>query len=131
MPIRCRVGGDDRPLGSKEVGEWQAGLFGEEYTKRELLDWVGNISKLSGVEMAELTRGKKRGREDRPDMNRKRTGFRREHKQGDGDRCLSLFRDGSFMDVAPCNYELFANGLDRNSASGLMHNAGLRQVGTP
>jgi hypothetical protein len=36
-------------------------LFGSEYTKRELLDRVGDMSQLAGARRAELTEGNERG----------------------------------------------------------------------
>jgi acylphosphatase len=111
-------------------------LFGENYTKSDLLQRVGDISQICGVRIIELEGGRSQGVK----IARFWTGggleFDVNISRGMG---IGAFRykgtPFAWMsgtgDVAPCFYEPRGGGFDRSYAGGLMHNSGLRQVGAP
>lgn len=113
-----------------------ATIYGEHYTKAEILSRVGSISQLCGVKLMELKGGKSEG----VSMARIWTGsgldFDVNLSRGMGlgafqFKGMSLAWISATGDVAPCFYEPQKAGMDRSYAGGLMHNSGLRQVGAP
>jgi len=113
-----------------------ASLFGKEYTKRQLLDKVGDISQLCGVEMVELKGGRSEGVKIARIWTGSGLDFDVNISRGMGigacrHKGMALSWMSATGNVAPCYYEPSANGLDRSYSGGLMHNAGLRQVGAP
>lgn len=113
-----------------------AKLFGREYTKAELLRLVGDVSQICGVKIIELQEGRSQGVK----LARFWTGSGLEFdvnlSRGMG---IGAFRYkgmplawmSSTGDVAPEYYDRVGGNMDRSYAGGLMHNSGLRNVGSP
>ncbi len=113
-----------------------AGVFGKRYTKEELLKKSGSIAQLCGIKLSELQGGRSTGVRLAHFWTGSGLEFDVNVSRGIG---LGAFRYRGIPfgwispagDVAPWYYEPQGDGLDRSYTGGLMHNAGLRQVGAP
>lgn len=113
-----------------------ANLFGRSYSRQEILTMVGHVSQLCGVRRSVLTEGRARGVESANIWTGSGLEFSVNLSRGMG---LGNFRYNGMPlgwisatgDVAPAFYESSEGGLDRSYAGGLLHMAGLRQVGAP
>lgn len=111
-------------------------IFGRDYSKKELLMKVGNISQICGVSVRDLVDGKARGVQIADFWTGSGLEFSVNLSRGMG---LGALRykgipfswASSTGDVSPCYYEPIGGGLDRSYSGGLLHMAGLRQVGAP
>ena len=109
-------------------------LFGHSYSKEELLRRVGNGSQVCGISRRELRDGRARGVQQADVWTGSGLEFSVNLSRGMG---MGSFRYkgmpfgwiSSTGDVAPWYYEPAGGGLDRSYSGGLMHMAGLRQVG--
>jgi hypothetical protein len=111
-------------------------LFGREYSKRQLLDLVGDMSQLAGVRRAELVEGNERGADLIEVFNA--SGFcfsilpgrsldiASAHYKG-----MSLCFRGNTGDVGPAFYEPQGSGWLRGFFGGLVTSCGLIFTGHP
>ena len=113
-----------------------AKIFGASYTKEELLNRVGDIAQLCGISIEELTEGRAKGIQVASVWTGSGLEFSINLSRG---MSIGAFRykgipfswTSATGEVAPWYYEPGGEGLDRSYAGGLMHLAGLRQVGAP
>lgn len=113
-----------------------ARVFGTSYTREELLNRVGDIAQICGISMEELTEGRARGIQIANIWTGSGLELSINLSRG---MSIGAFRYKGIPfgwisatgDVAPWYYEPEGEGLDRSYAGGLMHLAGLRQVGAP
>jgi len=113
-----------------------AKVFGTSYTREELLKRVGDIAQISGISIEELTEGRAKGIQVANIWTGSGLEFSINLSRG---MSIGAFRYRGIPfswisatgDVAPWYYEPGGEGLDRSYAGGLMHLAGLRQVGAP
>jgi hypothetical protein len=111
-------------------------LFGRDYTKRELLDRVGDMSQLAGARRAELVEGSERGAGLIEVFNASGLCFSvlpgraldiaSAHFQG-----MSLCFRSSTGDVGPAFYEPQGNGWLRGFYGGLVVSCGMTFTGHP
>ncbi|MBV7333455.1 aldose 1-epimerase family protein [Chloroflexi bacterium TSY] len=111
-------------------------LFGKSYTKRELLDHVGDMSQLAGVRRAELVEGNERGADLIEVFNASGLSFSvlpgraldiaSAHYKG-----MSLCFRGNTGDVGPAFYEPQGYGWMRGFFGGLLTSCGMTFVGHP
>ena len=111
-------------------------LFGRNYTKRELLDRVGDISQVAGVRFARLVEGNERGADLIEVSNASGLNFsilpgRSLDIASASFKGMSLCFRGSTGDVGPAFYEPQGYGWMRGFFGGLLTSCGLTFVGHP
>lgn len=113
-----------------------ATVFGKQYTKRELLAKVGDISQLCGIKISQLTEGTAAGTQ----IARAWTGAGLEFEINLGRgmgigafryRGTPLAWVSATGEVNGAYYDAFEGQMDRSYYGGLMHMCGFRQVGAP
>ena len=111
-------------------------LFGRNYTKRELLDRVGDISQVAGARFARLVEGNERGADLIEVSNASGLNFsilpgRSLDIASASFKGMSLCFRGSTGDVGPAFYEPQGYGWMRGFFGGLLTSCGLTFVGHP
>jgi hypothetical protein len=111
-------------------------IFGQQVKREELLRKIGQISQICGVSRRELMDGRARGVQIADFWTGSGLEFSVNLSRGMGIgsfryKGMSLSWTSATGDVAPNYYEPSGGGLDRSYAGGLLHMAGLRQVGAP
>ncbi len=111
-------------------------LFGREYSKRQLLDRVGDMSQVAGVRKAELVEGRERGADLIEVFNASGLSFSilpgraldvaAAHYKG-----MSLCFRSNTGDVGPAFYEPQGNGWLRGFYGGLVLTCGMSFTGHP
>ncbi|MEM7032724.1 MAG: aldose 1-epimerase family protein [Chloroflexota bacterium] len=111
-------------------------LFGKTYSKRQLLDLVGDISQVAGLRRAELVEGNERGADLVEVFNGSGLCFSvlpgraldiaSAHYKG-----MSLCFRGSVGDIGPSFYEPQGDGWMRSFFGGLLTSCGMTFVGHP
>ncbi len=111
-------------------------LFGTNYTKRELLDRVGDITQVAGTRYAQLVEGNERGADLIEVFNASGLSFsvlpgRSLDIASATYKGMSLCFRGSTGDVGPAFYEPQGYGWMRGFFGGLLTSCGLTFVGHP
>ena len=111
-------------------------LFGKNYTKRQLLDRVGDISQLAGSRVGQLTQGNERGADLIEVFNASGLNFtvlpgRSLDIAAATYKGMSLCFRGNTGDVGPAFYEPQGFGWMRGFFGGLLTSCGLTFVGHP
>ena len=113
-----------------------ARLWGQEYSRYELLRRVGNISQVAGIKRAVLTEGRQQGVEALFFRTGSGFGFTVLPSRG-MDICSADYQGRSLCwhsavgEVAPCYFEPEALGWLRSFFGGLLTTCGLTYVGDP
>ena len=113
-----------------------ATLFGRDYTRRQILDLVGDVSQVAGIRRAELTEGNERGAGLVEVTNASGLSFsllpgRALDIASAQYKGMSLCFRSKTGDVGPAFYEPTGNDWMRGSFLGLLTTCGLTFVGHP
>lgn len=111
-------------------------VFGRQYTKRELLAKIGDISQLCGIKVSQLTDGTAAGTQIAHGWTGGGLEFEVDIGRGMGIgafryRGIPLAWISATGEVHSAYYDSFEGQMDRSYYGGLMHMCGFRQVGAP